>query len=55
MTMQWNKSLRLSSVRNSTGNDIQLCQALGTRCSSVLRAFAHGAMGHRINPSWWNH
>ena len=22
------------------------------RCSSVVRAFAHGAMGHRINPSW---
>ena len=24
----------------------------GARCSSVVRAFAHGAMGHRINPSW---
>ena len=24
----------------------------GTRCSSVVRAFAHGAMGHRIDPSW---
>ena len=22
------------------------------RCSSVERAFAHGAMGHRIDPSW---
>ena len=22
------------------------------RCSSVVRVFAHGAMGHRINPSW---
>ena len=22
------------------------------RCSSVVRAFAHGAMGHWINPSW---
>ena len=22
------------------------------RCSSVVRAFAHGAMGHRIDPSW---
>ena len=21
-------------------------------CSSVVRAFAHGAMGRRINPSW---
>ena len=24
----------------------------GARCSSVVRAFAHGAMGLRINPSW---
>ena len=24
----------------------------GARCSSVVRAFAHGAMGHWINPSW---
>ena len=24
----------------------------GTRCSSVVRAFAHGTMGHRIDPSW---
>ena len=22
------------------------------RCSSVVRPFAHGAMGHRIDPSW---
>ena len=25
---------------------------IGARCSSVLRAFTHGAMGRRINPSW---
>ena len=24
----------------------------GTRCSSVVRAFAHGSMGRRIDPSW---
>ena len=24
----------------------------GARCSSVVRAFAHGAMGRRIVPSW---
>ena len=24
----------------------------GARCSSVVRAIAHGAMGHRIDPSW---
>ena len=22
------------------------------RCSSVVRVFTHGAMGHRIDPSW---
>ena len=27
----------------------------GARCSSVVRAFTHGAMGHRINHSWWTH
>ena len=25
---------------------------LGARCSSMVRAFAHGAMGRRIDPSW---
>ena len=24
----------------------------GARCSSVVRAFAHGAMGRPIDPSW---
>ena len=27
----------------------------GARWSSVVRAFAHGAMGHRIDTSWWTH
>ena len=25
---------------------------IGARCSSMVRAFAHGAMGRRIDPSW---
>ena len=25
------------------------------RCSSVVRAFAHGAMGCLIDLSWWTH
>ena len=25
----------------------------GARCSSVVRAFAHGVMGRWIDPSWW--
>ena len=24
----------------------------GARCSSILRVFAHGAMGRWIDPSW---
>ena len=28
---------------------------IGVRCSSVVRAFAHGAMCHQIDPSWWTH
>ena len=27
----------------------------GARCSSVVRAFAHGAMDRRIDPSWLTH
>ena len=27
----------------------------GARSSSVVRAFAHGVMGRRIDPSWWTH
>ena len=27
----------------------------GARCSSVVRAFTNGAMGRRIDPSWWTH
>ena len=25
------------------------------RCSSVVRAFVHGAMGRQIDLSWWTH
>ena len=31
---------------------VDIIQDLGARCSSVVRAFAHGAMGRRIDPSW---
>ena len=34
-------------------NYIFLCFSRnGARCSFVVRAFAHGAMGRRIDPSW---
>ena len=28
---------------------------MGVRCSSMVRVFAHGAMGCRIDPSWWTY
>ena len=28
---------------------------IGARYGSVVRAFARGAMGRRIDPSWWTH
>ena len=31
---------------------IEVTRLYGARCSSVVRAFAHGAMGRRIDPSW---
>ena len=30
----------------------RISKKLGARCSSVVRAFAHGAMGRRIDHSW---
>ena len=27
----------------------------GARCSSVVRAFVHGATGRLIDPPWWTH
>ena len=30
----------------------ELLRQAGARRSSVVRAFAHGAMGRRIDPSW---
>ena len=32
--------------------ELFLIPARGVRCSSVVRAFAHGAMGRQIDPSW---
>ena len=29
-----------------------ISRSKGARCSSVVRAFAHGAMGRQIDPSW---
>ena len=34
------------------GGGVGLIHLSGTRCSSVVRAFTHGAMGRQIDPSW---
>ena len=49
----WNGAIanKLPSVKPVLGN-WQSSYRQGARCSSVVRAFAHGAMGRRIDPSW---
>ena len=44
----------LSSSSAVTGDSQEMNWQTGrrARCSSVVRAFAHGAMGRRIDPSW---
>ena len=40
-------------VGGCKSTDFSLSLAIkGARCSSVVRAFAHGAMGRPIDPSW---
>ena len=39
----------------TTNFSLNVSTMIGARCSSVVRAFAHGAMGRRIDPSWWTH
>ena len=38
--------------RSFMGDPLSYFSFQGARCSSVVRAFAHGAMGCRIDPSW---
>ena len=35
--------------------NVNLVKPQRVRCSSVVRAFAHGAMGCQIDPSWGGH
>ena len=42
-------TVMLNKMPNSSSNTSYLPEA---RCSSVVREFAHGAMGHQIDPSW---
>ena len=34
-------------------DDVNPFLLIGARCRSVVRAFAHGAMGRPVDPSWW--
>ena len=46
---------RLPSLQLSSLNALDSVSSFhfeGARCSSVVRTFAHGAMGRRIDPSW---
>ena len=45
--------LTIILVHNEGNTSFEIFTA-GTRCSSVVRAFAHGAMDRQIDPSWWN-
>ena len=56
---QWPCVLRQSQKQNhpvGRSKNSGVCDMLlfleGARCSSVVRAFAHGAMGRWIDPSW---
>ena len=44
-------TLSLTILYDETHRHV-LVRSEGTRCSSVVRAFGHGAMGRRMDPSW---
>ena len=50
--LDWIRSFVRSFIRSFVRSFISY---LGARCSSVLRASAHGAMGRRIDLLWWTH
>ena len=51
--MGWNiGALVACHVRSFVISCTSLPSFKGARCSSVVRAFAHGVMGRRIEPSW---
>ena len=43
------------NVLSASLNKTFLSLFIGARCSSLVRAFAHGAMGHQMDPLWWTH
>ena len=53
VTSSENKTTHKTYMDENYGSEnIGFVSSRGARCSSVVRAFAHGAMGCRIDPSW---
>ena len=42
----------VGSILHGGSIELFLVPSKGARCSSVVRAFIHGAIGRRIDPSW---
>ena len=55
VSIRYNKIISLSFTLNHYKTDAKISIFRGLRCSSVVRAFAHGAIDRRIDPSWWTH
>ena len=55
VSIRYNKIISLSFTLNHYKTDAKISIFRGLRCSSVVRAFAHGAMDRRIDPSCWTH
>ena len=47
--------LSLSFIRLSVHLSLSLSLSLMCMGSSMVRTFGHGAMGRRIDPSWWTY
>ena len=61
-SLSYNTNEKKNTQKNPTGGTVNnSCNLeyshsqVGARCSSMVRAFVHGAMGHWINLSWWTH
>ena len=46
-----NYMINVTHVKSKPSTKIVITNTKGARCSSVVRAFAHGAMGRRIDHS----
>ena len=51
----YNSALTCININNYFENYCVFHLVTRAICSSVVRASAHGALGRRIDPSWWTH